>query len=237
MQTNSKETDVKALFSDIARKYDLGNQLISFGLHNRFKRKALLELNLKPGHKLLDLCTGTGDMSFLAYQMFPGITVCGIDFSEKMIEVARERLHNMLLAKSKIEFLVADATNLPFSDESFDSAVTAFGLRNIGDKKSYFKEACRVLKPGGKLVVLEFSHPDDSLFKTAYKFYLKYLVPFLGYVSSGNFQAYKYLTDSIFNYSRISEIKKLAEEAGFTFKFKKFLFGFLSLYICTKKNA
>lgn len=228
---------VRVLFSAIARKYDLGNQIISFGTHIHYKKQALLELSLKPGQKLLDCCTGTGDMVFLALNLFPGIQAIGIDISEEMIQVASERLNAYPALKSRATFMKGDATNLSFGDEEFDTVTTAFGLRNISEKEDFFKEAYRVLKKEGKLVVLEFSNPDDSSFGFLYRIYLKFAVPVLGYLTTGNFEAYKYLTDSIHGYSKISEIKEIAEKAGFDFKAKKLLLGFLSLYICEKKDG
>lgn len=233
--SDSEQSKVRDIFTAIADSYDFGNQIISFGTHFHFKKKALMELNLKPGERLLDLCTGTGDLVFLSVQLFPGIIAVGVDFSERMIEIANNRLNNSKILNSRVEFMVADAINLPFEDESFEAVTTAFGLRNIADKVGYFVEVHRVLKSKGKLVVLEFSNPEDALFKHAYAFYLRYLVPILGYLASKNLSAYKYLTESIFRYPRVYQIKRIAVEAGFTFELKKFLLGFLSLYICTKK--
>ncbi|MCX7831903.1 MAG: bifunctional demethylmenaquinone methyltransferase/2-methoxy-6-polyprenyl-1,4-benzoquinol methylase UbiE [Actinobacteria bacterium] len=235
VQNDLNQKKVRDLFSAIADSYDLGNQIISFGTHIHFKKKALMELNLKPGQRLLDLCTGTGDLIFLSLQLFPGIIAVGVDLSEQMIEIANSRLNNSGILKSRVEFMVADALNLPFEDESFEAVTTAFGLRNIDDKAGYFNEVNRILKPQGRLVVLEFSNPEDALLKHAYAFYLRHLVPILGYLASKNLSAYKYLTESIFNYPRAHQIERIAVEAGFIFELKKFLSGFLSLYICTKK--
>lgn len=242
MTANSKEyktTDsakVKELFSRLARKYDLGNKLISFGTHLTFKKKALLELNLKPGEKLLDLCTGTGDMAFLAAELFPGIQVFGIDFSQEMIDIAIERSNKNSLFKSRLKFVVADATDLPFKDNEFDGVVVAFGLRNISDKESFFKEAFRVLKSQKKLIVLEFSNPKDSSIRPFYWFYLNFIVPFLGWVATGDYEAYRYLTSSIMNYPTVQEIKKIAESAGFSFSYRLYLMGGLSVYNCLKPD-
>lgn len=228
--------NVREIFSSIARRYDLGNSIISFGAHIHYKKLALLELNLKPADRLLDACTGTGDLVFLAVQLFPGIYATGIDISEEMIEVARKRLEETPMIKGRVDFQVADATSMPFDDASFDAVTVAFGLRNIQERGRFFEEAFRVLKPSGKAVILEFSNPKDAKLRPAYRFYLRYLVPVLGYLTTGNFKAYRYLTDSIFNYPVASEIQKIAEEAGFEFRLKEFLFGFLSLYICVKPD-
>lgn len=230
----SKSSEVKDLFSRLAARYDAGNRIISFGTHSYFKRKALLELNLKPGDKLLDLCTGTGDLVFLALDLFSGLNAVGIDFSPSMIELARKRLEARPLLKNRVKFEVADATDLPFEDKSFEAVTTAFGLRNIPDKERFFAEAFRVLKPGGRLIVLEFSNPKDARFAFAYAFYLKYLVPLLGFLATGDIKAYSYLTDSIFNYPQVNEIAKLAENAGFNFQPGFYLFRFLSLYNCIR---
>lgn len=228
---------VKELFSRLARKYDTGNKIISFGTHLAYKRKALLEFKLKPGEKLLDCCTGTGDMAFLAAELFPGVQVVGVDFSSEMIMLARERAEKNPLMKSRLEFLVADATSLPFEDESFDGMITAFGLRNIQEKEAFFNEAFRILKPSKQLVVLEFSNPSDSKIKFFYSFYLSYLVPFLGWLATGDYKAYSYLTSSIFSYPRVIEIKKIAEKAGFVFNYELYLLGGLSVYNCMKPDG
>jgi demethylmenaquinone methyltransferase/2-methoxy-6-polyprenyl-1,4-benzoquinol methylase len=242
MTENSRENTaadpakVKELFSRLAKKYDTGNKLISFGTHLAFKRKALLELNLKPGEKLLDLCTGTGDMAFLAAELFPGIQVTGVDFSPEMIDIADERADKNPLLRSRLKFLVADAPDLPFEDDEYDGAVVAFGLRNIPDKAAFFEEAFRVLKPQKKLVVLEFSNPKDSSIGPLYRLYLNYLVPLLGWVASGDFEAYRYLTSSIMSYPPVREIMKTAESAGFRFSYRLYLMGGLSVYNCLKPD-
>ncbi len=233
-KTPDSTENIKELFSRIAKRYDLGNSIISLGTHYRFKRLAVSMLEMKPGQTLLDACCGTGDMSFLAIEAFPGVNVIGVDFSPEMIEVAKIRAKEKMYPETRLQFLEGDVTQLEFRNDSFDAAVVAFGLRNIPDKNSFFREMRRILKPGGKLIVLEFSNPKDSRFSPLYSFYLKTMVPLLGFVATGDLKAYSYLTNSIFTYPLAEEIRKIAENEGFDFKYDFFLFGGLSLYNCQK---
>lgn len=144
-----------------------------------------------------------------------------------MIELARKRAARRQIP---VNFLVGDVTYLPFDNEVFDRAVMSFGLRNIPDKKNVFREAHRVLKKGGKFAVLEFSQPDDAVFPAAYRFYLHWLVPVLGWIASRDLQAYRYLTESIETFPERREIEKLAREAGFAAESRGLLAGMLTLY-------
>lgn len=218
---------IRNLFGNIAGVYDAGNNLISFGTHKRYKKKAIESLDLKPGKKFIDLCTGTGDMALQAASHLPSGDIFGIDFSEEMIGRAITRSEKKGL---NINFLIEDVTELPFTDGSFDAASMAFGLRNIPDKAGALSEVYRVLKKGGNFAVLEFAPPSDSEFPSLYRFYLERIVPPLGWLISRNYRAYKYLTESVEEFPTRVEVMNMAEEIGFTTSAKTFLTGALSLY-------
>lgn len=166
-------------------------------------------------------------MALLAARKVNPSGIYAVDFSPQMIELARKRAEKKGI---QINFLVGDVTELPFENETFDRAVMSFGLRNIPDKKRVFKEVYRVLRKGGRFAVLEFSRPEDALLPAAYRFYLHWLVPLLGWVASCDFQAYRYLADSIEDFPPRIEIEKLAIETGFQAHSKGLLAGMLTLY-------
>lgn len=166
-------------------------------------------------------------MAFLAARRVNPAGIFGIDFSPEMIEIARTRAETN---RVPVNFLVGDVTRLDFEDEMFDRAVMSFGLRNIPDKQRAFAETYRVLKPQGRFVVLEFSHPSDTFFPAGYRFYLHRLVPVLGWAASGDFQAYRYLVDSIEEFPKRRQIEALARDTGFKAESKGLLAGMLTLY-------
>lgn len=226
------QSRVRALFENLAPKYDLGNDLLSLGTHRLYKRISLASLDLKKGDSFIDLCTGTGDLAIAAYSKVGSSGhVVGVDFSMQMLEVARKRA---LAQNASIDFIEGNVTSLSFEDGRFDAASIAFGLRNIDDKEKVFKEAYRVLKRKGSLMVLEFSNPEDSFFPWLYKFYLDLLVPTLGKIVSQDGNAYRYLSGSIHDFPRIEEVLAIATKAGFTATTRRFLGGALCLYNCMK---
>ncbi|MEI7729808.1 MAG: bifunctional demethylmenaquinone methyltransferase/2-methoxy-6-polyprenyl-1,4-benzoquinol methylase UbiE [Verrucomicrobiota bacterium] len=195
---SNRAAKVAALFDHIAPRYDLINDLQSFGLHRWWKRKLVRLAALKPGEHALDLCCGTGDIVFrLASQ---GAAVTGLDFSEPMLQVAKRRLAQMQPtppATPAISFQHGDAQKLPFPDARFDAVTVAYGLRNLTSWESGLAEMYRVAKPGGCLLVLDFGKPDNAAWRWMYFQYLRWLVPIFGRLFCKDAAAYAYILESL----------------------------------------
>jgi demethylmenaquinone methyltransferase / 2-methoxy-6-polyprenyl-1,4-benzoquinol methylase len=188
------------LFASIARRYDLLNDLQSFGLHRLWKRRVVSLADVKPGDHALDLCCGTGDIAFALAQC--GAEVTGLDFSDKMLEVAQTRLQKLLprTTGQNIKLLQGDAQQLSFPDNSFDAVTMGYGLRNLGSWDAGLREMIRVAKPGGRIVVLDFGKPANALWRSFYFAHLKCSVPLIGLIFCGNPQAYAYILESLKHY-------------------------------------
>ncbi|HEX5397881.1 MAG TPA: bifunctional demethylmenaquinone methyltransferase/2-methoxy-6-polyprenyl-1,4-benzoquinol methylase UbiE [Verrucomicrobiae bacterium] len=191
---------VNDLFAAIARRYDLLNDLQSFGLHRLWKRRVVLLAAARSGTRALDLCCGTGDIAFaLARQ---GAEVTGLDFSEKMLEIARRRIKTSVSKHqdSSPVFVQGDALKIPFPDSSFDIVTVGYGLRNLASWEDGMDEMFRVARPGARLVVLDFGKPANALWRRFYFTHLKLSVPLIGWLFCGNAQAYAYILESLRNY-------------------------------------
>jgi demethylmenaquinone methyltransferase/2-methoxy-6-polyprenyl-1,4-benzoquinol methylase len=194
------------MFSGIARRYDLLNHLLSGNVDKRWRRKAAraLESSLIEGACVLDVACGTGDLSLVLAEA-GAARVIGLDFCRPMLEIARRKAD----AESRsIPFVEGDALRLPFADETFDAVTIAFGLRNLAGVADGLRELRRVLKPGGRLAVLEFSSPVVPGFKALFRFYFTRVLPHIGGLVSGSRGAYEYLPDSV---SRFPDQKRLSE--------------------------
>jgi demethylmenaquinone methyltransferase/2-methoxy-6-polyprenyl-1,4-benzoquinol methylase len=189
---------VSDLFAGIARRYDLLNDLQSFGLHRLWKRRVVSLAEVKAGDHALDLCCGTGDIAFALAKH--GAEVTGLDFSEKMLEVAQTRLQKANLKPEKLKFIQGDAAQLPFPDNSFDAVTVGYGLRNLSSWEAGLREMIRVAKPGGRIVVLDFGKPANALWRSLYFAHLKCSVPLIGLIFCGNPQAYAYILESLKHY-------------------------------------
>jgi demethylmenaquinone methyltransferase/2-methoxy-6-polyprenyl-1,4-benzoquinol methylase len=196
------------MFDRIARRYDLVNTVLSAGTDGGWRRRAAKATELKPGGSALDVACGSGKLTaLLAGIAGPNGRVVGLDFSKQMLEVARTD-------HPGVEFLDGDALNLPFDDGSFDASTIAFGLRNLADPVRGLREMLRVVKPGGRAVVLEFVRPPNGPVGAAYRVYLRTLLPAVGGVLSGQPTAYRYLSDTIDSYRNADELRALAVVAG-----------------------
>jgi demethylmenaquinone methyltransferase / 2-methoxy-6-polyprenyl-1,4-benzoquinol methylase len=191
---------VNDLFAAVARRYDLLNDLMSFGLHRVWKRRVVGLAAVKSGSRALDLCCGTGDISFVLAQR--GAEVIGLDFSEKMLEVAegRQQKANRKSQIANPKFLQGDAQKIPFSENSFDIVTVGYGLRNLASWETGLTEMCRVAKPGGRIIVLEFGKPANALWRAVYFAHLRCSVPLIGLLFCGNAQAYAYILESLNHY-------------------------------------
>ena len=207
-----KAKHVRGVFDSVASKYDVMNDLMSMGLHRVWKAYTVQVANLKEGDQVLDIAGGTGDLS-MAFAKKVGATgrVVHTDINEAMLSTGRDRLVDQGLA---LPTLVCDAEKLPFPDGHFHVVSVAFGLRNMTHKDAALKEMCRVLKPGGKLLVLEFSKVAKPLEK-AYDWYSFKILPQLGKLVAGDADSYRYLAESIRMHPNQEDLKTLMKNAGF----------------------
>jgi demethylmenaquinone methyltransferase/2-methoxy-6-polyprenyl-1,4-benzoquinol methylase len=200
---------VREMFDRIARRYDLANSVLSLGGDARWRRRAARAARLAPGGRALDVATGSGKLAAELARTAPGVRVTGLDFSPKMLDQARA-------AYRDIDFQQGDALELPFDDKSFDAATIAFGLRNLADPELGLNEMRRVVKPGGRMVVLEFVRPPQGVVGAVYRAYLKTVLPAVGGALSGDGRAYRYLSDTVDSYRTPLQLQDLAHRAGWT---------------------
>jgi demethylmenaquinone methyltransferase/2-methoxy-6-polyprenyl-1,4-benzoquinol methylase len=194
---------VNDLFAAVARRYDLLNDLQSFGLHRRWKRRVAALAAAAPGALALDLCCGTGDIAFALARN--GAKTTGLDFSGKMLEVAKARSQKLKSSTSISQlptpnFIQGDAQQLPFPGNSFDIVTVGYGLRNLASWERGLEEMFRVARPGARLIVLDFGKPRNALWRKIYFTHLKLSVPLIGWLFCGNAQAYAYILESLKHY-------------------------------------
>lgn len=210
-----KSRRVADVFHSVANKYDLMNDVMSLGMHRLWKRFTISQTQARPGQVILDVAGGTGDLTReLAKKVGKSGLVVLSDINEKMLQRGRERLINEGIV-GNVEYIQADAESLPFADNFFDCITIAFGLRNVTDKSAALRSMYRILKPGGKLLVLEFSKPVLPLLSTIYDKYSFHLIPKLGAWISGDEASYQYLVESIRMHPDQEALKKLMVESGF----------------------
>jgi demethylmenaquinone methyltransferase/2-methoxy-6-polyprenyl-1,4-benzoquinol methylase len=207
---------VKDLFTLIATRYDLINDLQSFGLHRYWKRRLLNLAGGKAGERALDVCCGTGDVAFaLARQ---GLAVTGLDFSEPMLTVARQRLETQSGGSGRmgsIQFLRGDAQQIPFPDASFDLVTISYGLRNLDDMERGLREMFRVARPGGRVLVLDFGKPDNAAWRAVYFGYLRWFVPRLGRFFCGDAETHGYILESLQHYAAQRGVAERMQSLGY----------------------
>ncbi len=195
---DSKKQQVAGMFNKIAPKYDFLNHLLSLGIDKMWRKNAISLLKNIHQPLILDVATGTGDLAFEAHKRL-GCKVVGVDISSEMLKVATEKINHRKLSPF-ISVQEADSESLPFEDNVFDAVMVAFGVRNFENLGKGLTDMARVLKPGGKMVVLEFSKPNRFPIKQLYLFYFKRILPFLGGVISKDRDAYTYLPESVLNF-------------------------------------
>lgn len=206
---------VADVFSSVASKYDLMNDAMSFGIHRLWKKIAMGHTGLKKGQRSLDVAGGTGDLTaYMSRQVGPTGEVIISDINPDMLEQGRRHLIDKGIA-GNINFVEANAEELPFEDNYFDCVTIAFGLRNVTDKDKALKSMYRVLKPGGRLLVLEFSKPVVPGLNTIYDLYSFKLLPLMGKVIANDADSYKYLAESIRMHPDQATLKAMMEQAGF----------------------
>ena len=206
---------VNDLFAAIARRYDLLNDLQSFGLHRRWKRRVVELAAVQSGNRALDLCCGTGDIAFALARH--GAEVTGLDFSQAMLEIAETRRRKNFKSqdsnlKSNPQFIQGDARQIPFPDASFDIVTVGYGLRNLTRWEKGLDEMHRVAKPGARLVVLDFGKPANALWRAIYFGHLRCSVPLIGRLFCGNADAYAYILESLKHYpAQLAVAEKMRE--------------------------
>lgn len=206
---SKKPEAVSAMFDDVAAGYDVTNNLLSAGNAVLWRIATTRAVNPQAGERVLDLAAGTGTSSVALAKS--GAQVVAADFSPGMLEVGRQKHgQNPLL-----EFVEADATKLPFADNSFDAVTMSFGLRNVVEPKKALAELYRVTKPGGRIVICEFSTPPVAPIRAGYNFYLRKVMPIVAKYSSSNTEAYTYLADSIADWPNQATLASWIREAGF----------------------
>ncbi|MEE8249716.1 MAG: bifunctional demethylmenaquinone methyltransferase/2-methoxy-6-polyprenyl-1,4-benzoquinol methylase UbiE [Gammaproteobacteria bacterium] len=210
-----KKGRVRGVFDSVADRYDLMNDLMSAGLHRVWKRLTVAKSGLRPGQIALDVAAGSGDLSLgLARQVGPGGAVFVTDINARMLALGRDRLINAGQV-SNVHFLQADAEQLPFRSGIFDCVSIGFGLRNVTDKEAALASLLRVLKPGGRLLILEFSRPRLRLLDPLYDFYSLKVLPRLGQLILGDAGSYRYLAESIRRHPDQDALKALMIQQGF----------------------
>lgn len=212
---NDKSSLVAEVFQSVAPKYDLMNDVMSLGLHRLWKRFTIQQAAIKPGQRILDVAAGTGDLA-KAFAKLTGPTgqVVMTDINEAMLAAGRDRLMDEGII-GNIEFALADAECLPFPENHFDRVTIAFGLRNVTNKAAALKSMFNVLKPGGKLLILEFSKPQMPLLNKFYDFYSFNIIPKVGGLIANDSASYQYLVESIRMHPDQETMKSMMVEAGF----------------------
>ncbi len=196
---DQRAAKVNDLFARIARRYDFLNDLQSFGLHRLWKRRVVKLAQIKTGARALDLCCGTGDISFALAR--GGAETTGLDFSPQMLEVAAQRQSvNSKFKIQNLKFIQGDAQQLPFPENSFDIVTVGYGLRNLTSWERGLDEMFRVAKPGARLIVLDFGKPANALWRAIYFTHLKMSVPLMGWLFCGDASAYAYILESLKHY-------------------------------------
>ncbi|OTP83576.1 bifunctional demethylmenaquinone methyltransferase/2-methoxy-6-polyprenyl-1,4-benzoquinol methylase UbiE [Gilliamella apicola] len=213
-----KEEKVKRVadvFHSVADKYDVMNDLMSFGIHRIWKKITIEYSSVRKGQKVLDLAGGTGDLTAKFSQLVGdnGLVVLA-DINESMLKVGRDKLRDKGLFKN-IEYVQANAEELPFADNYFDCITISFGLRNVTDKDKALRSMWRVLKPGGRLLILEFSKPQYKILNKAYDLYSFTMLPLMGQIVANDSDSYRYLAESIRMHPNQNTLKKMMEDAGF----------------------
>jgi len=212
---SKKAAKVAEVFHSVAARYDLMNDLMSGGIHRLWKRFSIELSGVRPGHRVLDIAGGTGDLArqFAGRVGAEGEVVLA-DINASMLQMGRSKLLDAGVA-GNLRFVQADAEQLPFADNSFDCVSIAFGLRNVTHKEKALKSMLRVLKPGGRLLVLEFSKPRHALLGKVYDAYSFRVLPKLGQLVAGDEDSYRYLAESIRMHPPQEELKAMMQEAGF----------------------
>ncbi|HEX5155454.1 MAG TPA: bifunctional demethylmenaquinone methyltransferase/2-methoxy-6-polyprenyl-1,4-benzoquinol methylase UbiE [Parafilimonas sp.] len=229
-----KKNQVAAMFNSIARRYDFLNRFLSVGIDKSWRKKAIKELKEVHPKIMLDVATGTGDVAIVANKLLNPDKIIGIDISEGMLELGRSKIKKLNLS-NKIELLAGDSETINYQNSSFDAITVAFGVRNFAHLEKGLTEMLRVLKPGGKISILECTMPKASLLRRFYSFYMFTMVPAFGKLFAKNKQAYKYLNNSVRAFPDRENFMEIMQKAGFRKTYYKSLsFGICCIYCGSK---
>jgi len=230
----SKKEQVAEMFDDIAYRYDFLNRFLSIGIDITWRKKAIKQLKNIDPKKILDVATGTADVAIMAARILQPDKIIGIDISDGMLDFGRKKVERAGLG-NLVELLNGDSETINFNDNSFDAVTVAFGVRNFQNLEKGLSEIKRVLRPGGKLVVLEFSKPKTIVVKQLYHVYMNIVAPNMGKMFSKNRNAYKYLDESIKKFPEGNNFTTILDNLGYTKTYRKPLsFGICSIY-CGEK--
>lgn len=229
-EAEGKRERVEQMFDAIAPRYDLLNRVLSLGIDQRWRTRAIRMLEDDQPTRVLDVATGTADLAIKAEHLLHPREIVGVDIAAEMLRVGREKLAQKGL-DGRITLKQADAADLPFPDDRFDAALVAFGVRNFEDLDEGLRSIQRVIRPGGALVVLEFSHPRTFPIKQLYAFYSRHILPRIGRTVSQHEGAYQYLPDSVEAFPDGTDFLARMTQAGFDeLTWKPLTFGIASLY-------
>ncbi len=232
-EETSKKEQVAKMFNNISHRYDFLNHFLSLGIDKLWRKKAINLLRFRNPKLILDVATGTGDFAIQALTLNPD-KIIGVDISTGMLDMGRVKIRDQKL-ESKIELLEGDSENLPFEENKFDAITVAFGVRNFENLELGLREIKRVLKPGGMLVVLEFSKPRSFPFKQLYNFYFKSILPGVGRMVSADKAAYTYLPASVEAFPDGNDFIQVLQRIGFNeTQCRTLTFGISSIYTGTK---
>lgn len=233
-ELSDKGRGVRKMFDTIAPRYDLLNRLLSFGIDRRWRRYAVGQLQVPEGGRVLDIATGTCDVALeIAGRTPASVRIVGEDFTQGMLVHGQKKLDLSPLGK-KIMLVNAPCEAIPHPDASFDAITIAFGIRNVVDRDQGLREMVRVLKPGGRAVILEFSNPRSQMFRALYHFYFRRLLPFIGGLFSQR-SAYQYLPDSVLEFPSRERFSEMMHDAGFSrVQHVDLTFGVATVYVGDK---
>ena len=226
---------IQQMFGAIAPRYDFLNRMLSFGIDRRWRTKAVRLLTYHEGSRILDVATGTGDVALeIARQTPDSVSITGADFCKEMVDLGVVKVAASPYA-DRIDLRVAPCEDLPFANDTFDSITIAFGIRNVVDRQLGLAEMWRVLRPGGRVIILEFSTPRSLVFRQLYYFYFRRLLPIVGGLFS-RYNAYKYLPDSVLEFPSQEEFSNMIGKAGFCdVHLHELTFGIATIYVGDKK--
>ena len=229
----SKKEQVAKMFNNISHRYDFLNHLLSLGIDKVWRKKAISVLKPLSPKKILDVATGTGDFAIQSMELNPD-KIIGIDISEGMLDVGRRKITARNLG-DKIELIRGDSENIPYSQNKFDAVTVAFGVRNFENLARGLSEIKRVLRPGGMVVILEFSKPAAFPFKQLYHFYFRFVLPRIGSLVSSDKSAYTYLPKSVEAFPDGEDFLRILQDVGFKdTQCSSLTFGISTIYIGTK---